>query len=233
MAREQIAGPNNQGGSAEKHWPLSFSRFRLSVCLPVMRSPATVAGAPSVSQKKSPARVRARCATGRSRVAGDVPCPVARCHGLFRRDRVPIVALGRSCGVAHGGVRAVLGTEHDCNSVQWDDSILMRPQLATRRKEKLVLLFEAARRRLTRQTGDIAKLPNERIATATKELNQVTYDIREAQPPPEVSMPATQNEPTLLISTVGKILRWSKPFGSPHLRPAGCPGQNSARYRFG
>ena len=77
-------------------------------------------------------------------------------------------------------------------------------------KAYLVALFEAARRRLTRQTGDIAELSKTRIVTATNELNQVADDIREAQPPPEVPTSATQREPRLIISTVGKILRWSK-----------------------
>ncbi len=86
----------------------------------------------------------------------------------------------------------------------------MRRRPSTPRKGALVLLFEAARRRLARQTGDVAELPNTRIATATKELNQVTDDIRDAQGPPEAPPPVIQKKPTLLISTVGKILRWSK-----------------------
>ena len=86
----------------------------------------------------------------------------------------------------------------------------MRVRPSNPRKQSLVLFFEAARRRLTRQTGDVAKLPNTRIATATKELNQVTDDIRGAQGPPEAPPPVDQKKPALLISTVGKILRWSK-----------------------
>jgi hypothetical protein len=74
----------------------------------------------------------------------------------------------------------------------------------------LILLFEAARRRLNRETGEVARLPNTRIATAAKELNQVTDDIRKAQEPAKAPLPAAQKEPTPIISTVGKILRWSK-----------------------
>jgi hypothetical protein len=76
----------------------------------------------------------------------------------------------------------------------------------------LILLFEAARRRLNRETGEVARLPNTRIATAARELNQVTDDIRKAQEPAKAPLPAAQEEPTLTISTVGKILRWSKHF---------------------
>ena len=74
----------------------------------------------------------------------------------------------------------------------------------------MVVLFEAARRRLAKQRGDVAELPNTRIVTATKELNQITDDIREAQGPPGAPAPVIQKKPTLVISTVGKILRWSK-----------------------
>jgi hypothetical protein len=86
----------------------------------------------------------------------------------------------------------------------------MRGHPSTPRKVALVLLFEAARRRLAGQRGDVAELPNTRIATATKELNRVTQDIREAQGSPEAPAPVIQTKPRLVISTVGKILRWSK-----------------------
>ena len=83
----------------------------------------------------------------------------------------------------------------------------MRLRPATPREQSLVLLFEAARHRLTRQTGDVAALPNTRVVTATKELNQVTDDIRDAQTAPEAPAPTTQREPTLIIGTVGQVLR--------------------------
>lgn len=86
----------------------------------------------------------------------------------------------------------------------------MRRHPSPPRKAALVLLFEAARQRLARQRGDVAELPNTRIATATKELNQITDDIREAHGPPEAPAPVIQKKPTLVISTVGKILRWTK-----------------------
>ena len=74
------------------------------------------------------------------------------------------------------------------------------------RKAALAALFRAARRRLTDQTGDVAELPNARIITATKELNQITNDIRGAQAP-EQAPSAIPKESSLVINTVGKILR--------------------------
>ena len=61
-------------------------------------------------------------------------------------------------------------------------------------KATLVLLFNAAKRRLTEQTGDIAKLPAARIVSATEELNQIADDIRDAQVMPEDS-PSTVPAP--------------------------------------
>lgn len=90
---------------------------------------------------------------------------------------------------------------------------MMRRHPSTPRKGALVLLFEAARRRLGRHSGGVAELPNARIVTATKELNQVTDDIREAQGPPEAPAPVIETKPTLVINTVGKILRWTKTVG--------------------
>ena len=48
-------------------------------------------------------------------------------------------------------------------------------------KATLVLLFKAARHRVTEQTDDIDKLPNSRIESATEELNQIADDVRDAQ----------------------------------------------------
>jgi hypothetical protein len=76
----------------------------------------------------------------------------------------------------------------------------------------LVALFDAARRRLIRETGDIGVLPNKRIVSATRELNGIVDDIRGAQLPPKARPAAVGKGPTLLVSTVGKILRWSKPY---------------------
>ena len=61
----------------------------------------------------------------------------------------------------------------------------MPPRPPTPRKESLVELFDAARRRLIRETGDIALLPNKRIVGATKELKSIVDDIRGAQLPPK------------------------------------------------
>ena len=54
-------------------------------------------------------------------------------------------------------------------------------------KATLVLLFNAAKRRLREQTDDVAELPDARIISATEELNQIADDIRDAQHPPEES----------------------------------------------
>ena len=96
------------------------------------------------------------------------------------------------------------------NAMRW------RPAIPS--KESLILLFQAARRRLTRQSGNVAELTNVRILTATTELNQITDDIRDAQDTPEEAAPAIRSEPPtaiqteteLLIHTVGKILRRSR-----------------------
>ena len=48
-------------------------------------------------------------------------------------------------------------------------------------KSTLVLLFGAAKRRVAEQTDGVAELPNERIQSATEELNQIADDVREAQ----------------------------------------------------
>jgi len=52
-------------------------------------------------------------------------------------------------------------------------------------KATLVLLFEAAKRRLAEETDDIAKLPDARIESATEELNQIADDVRDANAAPE------------------------------------------------
>lgn len=75
------------------------------------------------------------------------------------------------------------------------------------RKAALAALFRAARRRLTDQTGDVAELPNARIITATKELNQITDDIRGAQGAPEEAPSAIPKKSPLVVHTVGKILQ--------------------------
>jgi hypothetical protein len=63
-------------------------------------------------------------------------------------------------------------------------------------KSTLVLLFKAARRRVTEQTDGIAELPNSRIVSATEELNQIADDIRDAKPAPGAS-PSTAPEPKI------------------------------------
>jgi len=72
----------------------------------------------------------------------------------------------------------------------------------------------AAKRRLTTQTDDVARLRNTRIVTSTAELNQITDDIRDAQGAPNEPAPAIRKQPPLAIQlaiyTVGKILRRSK-----------------------
>jgi hypothetical protein len=98
----------------------------------------------------------------------------------------------------------------DGDPAPWDDSTIMPPpRPSAPRKKSLVLLFEAARRRLARQPGDIAALPNTRIVTATAEMKRVTEDIRDAQAPPEESTPVPKVQ-SMLVHTVGKILRWKK-----------------------
>ena len=52
-------------------------------------------------------------------------------------------------------------------------------------KATLVVLFNAAKRRLSEQTDDIAEHPDARIVSATEELNQIADDIRDAQDAPE------------------------------------------------
>ena len=47
-------------------------------------------------------------------------------------------------------------------------------------KSTLLVLFGAAKRRLAEQTDGVANLSNERIDSATEELNQIADDIREA-----------------------------------------------------
>jgi hypothetical protein len=67
-------------------------------------------------------------------------------------------------------------------------------------KASLVLLFNAAKRRVTQQTADIEALPNARIVSATEELNQIADDVREAQRTPEESplaLPASDTGDTL------------------------------------
>jgi precorrin-4 methylase len=79
-------------------------------------------------------------------------------------------------------------------------------RLTIPRKASLALLFRVAKRRLSEQTDDVAELPNARIITATKELNQITNDIRDAQVP-EQAPSAIPKKSSLVINTVGKILR--------------------------
>jgi len=75
------------------------------------------------------------------------------------------------------------------------------------RKAALAALFRAARRRLSEQTDDVAELPNARIITATKELNQITDDIRGAQEALEEAPSAIPKKSLLIVHTVGKILQ--------------------------
>jgi hypothetical protein len=57
----------------------------------------------------------------------------------------------------------------------------------------LVLLFKAAKQRLTDQTDDVAELPDARIASATEEMHQIANDIRDAQPMREASPDASSS----------------------------------------
>jgi hypothetical protein len=63
---------------------------------------------------------------------------------------------------------------------------------------------------LMTQSGNVAGLPNTRIVSATTELNNITEDIRDAQSPPDELPPAVRDLPSVVIHTVGKILRWPK-----------------------
>jgi hypothetical protein len=54
-------------------------------------------------------------------------------------------------------------------------------------KSTLVLLFQAAKLRVTEQTDDITRLPNTRIVSATDELNQIADDVRDSQAKPDAS----------------------------------------------
>ena len=65
-------------------------------------------------------------------------------------------------------------------------------------KATLVTLFKAAKRRVTEQTDDVAKLPNARIDSATEELNQIADDVREAEASPEAS-PSTVRAPANVV----------------------------------
>ena len=47
-------------------------------------------------------------------------------------------------------------------------------------KATLLILFEAAKRRLAENSEHTFALPNERIASATEELNRIADDIRDA-----------------------------------------------------
>ena len=71
----------------------------------------------------------------------------------------------------------------------------------------MVVLFKAAERRLTKKADGVVELPNTRIITATKELNRITDDIRGAQEAPEKTPSAIREKSSLVINTVGKILR--------------------------
>ena len=78
-------------------------------------------------------------------------------------------------------------------------------------KAVLVLLFNKARRRVAEETGDVSKLPNARIVSATGALNQIADDVRDSQDQPEETPPTLQSggsPPT--IHTVGKILEKAK-----------------------
>ena len=90
----------------------------------------------------------------------------------------------------------------------------MRSRRSRPDKASLVLLFAAAKRRLTRQGGDVSKLPNARIDSAAGELNQITDDILGAQRAPKAPVAAIQQSPPraiqLAIYTVGRILRRPK-----------------------
>jgi hypothetical protein len=87
----------------------------------------------------------------------------------------------------------------------------MRSRRSRPDKASLILLFAAAKRRLTRQGGDVSRLPNARIDSAARELNQITDDILGAQRPPNATVAAIQQIPPraiqLAIHTVGRILR--------------------------
>ena len=87
----------------------------------------------------------------------------------------------------------------------------MRSRRSRPEKASLVLLFAAAKRRLTRQGGDVSRLPNARIDSAARELNRITDDILAAQRLTKAPVAAIQQCPPraiqLAIHTVGRILR--------------------------
>jgi hypothetical protein len=66
----------------------------------------------------------------------------------------------------------------------------------------LVLLFKAAKRRVSEQTDEIAQLPKARIASATEELNQIADDIRDAQATTEASPSTFESEARPAIQSV-------------------------------
>jgi hypothetical protein len=60
-------------------------------------------------------------------------------------------------------------------------------------KSTLLLLFQAATRRVSVQAEDAASLPKERLVTATEELNQIADDVRDAQAASEPSFTAASS----------------------------------------
>ena len=60
-------------------------------------------------------------------------------------------------------------------------------------KATLVLLFNAAKRRMTEHAEDVAELPDARIESATEELNKIADDLRDARGAPEESPLAIQH----------------------------------------
>ena len=100
----------------------------------------------------------------------------------------------------------------DATGMACDTWHAMRRRPSIPRKNGLVKLFTAAKRRLTTQTDDVAALRNVRIASATRELNRITDDIRDAHRCQEPVRPAIPPRRVLQLAifTVGKILRRTK-----------------------
>ena len=57
-------------------------------------------------------------------------------------------------------------------------------------KSTLLVLFGAAKRRVAEQTDGADQLSDERIRSATEELNQIADDVRDAQAVPDTHAPS-------------------------------------------
>jgi hypothetical protein len=57
-------------------------------------------------------------------------------------------------------------------------------------KSTLLVLFGAAKRRVATQTDGADQLSDERLGSATEELNQIADDVRDAQADPDTRVPS-------------------------------------------